>query len=401
MTTACAATRDGLPDLKRQLSDWVVSDLGSVCALISDGTHQTPHYVSSGVPFYSVEHVTSDDFQHTKFVSEEAHGAMSRTRSLERGDILMTRIGSLGETKLVDWDVHASFYVSLALLRPGSVVDPRYLYAYTKSAQFRRDVEKRSLLWAVPKKINMGEISGVRVEYPRDPGEQRRIAEALMCVESLVNALRQLIAKKRAMRRGMMQDLLTGRTRLPDYIGVWEKRAYRDLITIERGEVFVVRNGRVRGDIPVIAAGQTPAAHTDRANRQGPVVTISASGASAGYVAFHDGPIFASDCSTISSGRHFDLRFIYYGLKLQQDRIYQAQVGGAQPHIHAKDIYPLETYVPPSVDEQRAISGVLADVDSEIIALEMRLSKISNVRQGMMQELLTGKTRLVPCEVSA
>jgi hypothetical protein len=102
-----------LPGFK---GDWQVKRLGEL-ATIRDGTHQTPRYVESGIPFYSVEHVTSGDFSNTKFISEEEHRFLTRSVRIEKGDILMTRIGSIGDCKLVDWDVEASFYVSLALLK--------------------------------------------------------------------------------------------------------------------------------------------------------------------------------------------------------------------------------------------------------------------------------------------
>ena len=101
--------------------DWELSTLGDV-AVIKDGTHQTPKYVPSGVPFFSVEHVTSGDFNKTKFISEQEHRFLTRSFKMEKGDILMTRIGSIGDCKLIDWDVDASFYVSLALLK----IKPKY-----------------------------------------------------------------------------------------------------------------------------------------------------------------------------------------------------------------------------------------------------------------------------------
>ena len=96
--------------------DWEVKTLGEI-AVVRDGTHQTPTYVDYGVPFYSVESVTNNNFTNTKFITEEAHKILTKTFKIEKGDILMTRIGSIGDCKLIDWDVNASFYVSLALLK--------------------------------------------------------------------------------------------------------------------------------------------------------------------------------------------------------------------------------------------------------------------------------------------
>ncbi|MCD6367448.1 MAG: restriction endonuclease subunit S, partial [Bacteroidales bacterium] len=95
---------------------WEKKKLGEICE-IYDGTHQTPKYVNNGIPFFSVENITQNNFENTKYISEKEHRLLTKKWKIERGDILMTRIGSLGDCKLVDWDVNASFYVSLALLK--------------------------------------------------------------------------------------------------------------------------------------------------------------------------------------------------------------------------------------------------------------------------------------------
>ena len=116
--------------------EWSVRTLREL-GKVHDGTHQTPRYVSDGVPFYSVEHVTSGDFSNTKFISPEEHRFLTRTFKMERGDVLMTRIGSIGECRLIDWEVDASFYVSLALLKLRDI-DAGYFTQYSNSPMFNR-----------------------------------------------------------------------------------------------------------------------------------------------------------------------------------------------------------------------------------------------------------------------
>ena len=193
--------------------EWEVKKLGDV-ATIKDGTHQTPKYVSSGVPFFSVEHVTSGDFKNTKFISEEEHRFLTRSFKIEKGDILMTRIGSIGDCKLIDWDVEASFYVSLALLKIHAGYSAAFICHYSKSAAFQKDVELHSLGSAIPKKINLGPISDVQIKIPAEVAEQTAIAEVLTEMDAELAALEQRRAKTRALKQGMMQELLTGKTRL-------------------------------------------------------------------------------------------------------------------------------------------------------------------------------------------
>ena len=192
---------------------WNIKRLGDL-ATIRDGTHQTPKYVASGIPFFSVEHVTSGDFKNTKYISEQEHRFLTRSVKIEKGDILMTRIGSIGDCKLIDWDVDASFYVSLALLK----IKPGYLAAYiahyTKSAAFQMEVELHSLQSAIPRKINLGPISNVKVELPDTIAEQAAIAAVLSDMDAELSALVARRDKTCDLKQAMMQELLTGRTRL-------------------------------------------------------------------------------------------------------------------------------------------------------------------------------------------
>lgn len=193
---------------------WKAKRLGEVCRLIVDGAHFTPRYVEVGIPFYSVENVTANDFTNTKFISAEEHSRLVRRCKPERGDILLARIGSIGDTKLIDWDVEASIYVSLALLKVNNdKIDAGYLYCYSKSRQFVRGMEDRSLMNASPKKINMGDIGDIPVSVP-DLSEQTAIAAILSDMDAEIAALEAKLAKARQLKQGMMQELLTGRIRL-------------------------------------------------------------------------------------------------------------------------------------------------------------------------------------------
>ena len=235
-------------------------------------------------------------------------------------------------------------------------------------------------------------VQAFEIWLPPRP-EQRAIAGALSDVDALLGALDQLIAKKRDLKQAAMQQLLTGQTRLPGFHGEWESKRLGDVVKITKGQLITEKDA-IDGPIPVIAGGMKPAYFHNKPNRTGKTITVSASGASAGYVAFFDTPIFASDCSTISEGSGYSVEFIYFQLLLNQERIYKAQTGGAQPHIHAVDLMPLK-FDWTTLAEQTAIAEVLTDMDAELAALEQRRAKTRALKQGMMQELLTGKTRLL------
>lgn len=192
---------------------WGIKILGELFD-VKDGTHRTPKYFDEGIPFYSVESVTRDDFKNTKYISIVEHKLLTKNFSIEEGDILMTRIGSIGDCKLITWKPDASFYVSLALLKPRNKQTSPYIYHFSKTSFFKKELEDRSLQWAVPKKINLGEISNVKIYLPVDPQEQIAIAAILSDMNSEIKRLESQLYKYQNIKQGMTQNLLTGKIRL-------------------------------------------------------------------------------------------------------------------------------------------------------------------------------------------
>ena len=190
-----------------------------------------------------------------------------------------------------------------------------------------------------------------------------------------------------------MQELLTGKRRLSGFSQELEIKELGKIVEIKKGQL-ITENTSINGNIPVIAGGKRPSYYHNKPNRFKKTITISASGAYAGFVSFHDYLIFASDCSTIEEGENYSIEYIHYQLQRLQSKIYNLQTGGAQPHVHVNDLSPLEIFVPKNKDEQIVIAQILSDIDSEIQKLEKKKDKYSKIKEGMMQKLLTGKIRL-------
>src|SRR5690606_31574386 len=104
-------------------------------------------------------------FSNHKYISFEEHQNISSRCKVEKGDILMTRIGSIGDAVLVDWDYECSIYVSLALLKVNEKILPEYLVHYMATDEFRREILSKSLLSAIPQKINLVDIGRVKVYF--------------------------------------------------------------------------------------------------------------------------------------------------------------------------------------------------------------------------------------------
>lgn len=185
--------------------DWEEKKLGEV-ANIYDGTHQTPTYVEKGVQFFSVEQVTANNFYKTKFISELVFELESRRTRIERDDILMTRIGDIGTARLIDWDVRASFYVSLALIKCIKPLNSAYLSHCIAATAFQKELWKRTIHVAFPKKINLGEIGNCLVKLPH-PNEQQKIADALSAMDAKIQAVAAQVSHMETFKKGLLQQM--------------------------------------------------------------------------------------------------------------------------------------------------------------------------------------------------
>ncbi|NNA07662.1 restriction endonuclease subunit S [Pseudomonas lundensis] len=370
--------------------DWDVKRLGDL-ATVRDGTHQTPKYVAAGVPFFSVEHVTSGDFANTKFISEKEHRFLTRSFKIENGDVLMTRIGSIGDCKLIDWDVRASFYVSLALLKIHGA-SAAFVAQYSNSAAFKAEIELHSLQSAIPKKINLGPISDVRISVP-PLSEQHAIATALGDVDALLSALERLIAKRRDLKQAALQQLLTGQTRLPGFRGEWEVKSLSAFCSMKSGEGITSASIDEFSKYPCYG-GNGVRGFTSRFTHEGSYGLVGRQGALCGNVFSVEGQFFASEHAiVVTPSATTDIRWLTY--VLGRMNLNQYSESSAQPGLSVSKLLILDVMAPPTKAEQTAIAAVLSDMDAELAVLEQRLAKTRALKQGMMQELLTGRIRLL------
>ena len=150
--------------------DWEQCKLGDVSS-VYDGVHQTPEYKNEGIMFLSVENIAT--LHSTKYISEEAFKRDYKIYP-QKGDILMTRLGDVGTTNVVKTDERIAFYVSLALLKPVNV-NSYFLCNAMRSPLFQKGLRDRTLLTAIPKKINKDEIGRVNVFVPQKIEEQEQI----------------------------------------------------------------------------------------------------------------------------------------------------------------------------------------------------------------------------------
>jgi type I restriction enzyme S subunit len=308
---------------------------------------------------------------------------------LRKGDLLVCEGGEVGRAAIWEGQLGECYYQkALHRLRPlrgfNSQVMAALLRQWADKGLLANYVTQTSIAHLPREKF-------MEMPMPVPPlPEQRAIATALSDVDALLAALDRLIAKQRDLKQAAMQQLLTGQTRLPGFTGKWE--------TKRLGEVLKVRHGKSQhgitvadGKYPILASGgeigRTNSYLYDR-----PSVLIGRKGTidSPQYV---DSPFWTVDTLFFTEiANDVDAKFVFYKFTMIRWRSYNEASG--VPSLNAKTIENIEVAVPP-LPEQTAIATVLSDMDLELAALEQRRDKTRALKQGMMQELLTGRTRLV------
>ena len=182
--------------------DWEQRKLGEMVN-VYDGVHQTPEYQDSGVMFLSVENIAT--LKSEKYISEEAFERDYKVYP-EKGDILMTRIGDVGTTNVVETSEKVAFYVSLALLKPNRI-DSYFLSNAMKTTQFQKGLRERTLVTAIPQKINKDEIGKVNIFVTNNVDEQYKIGQYFANLDHLITLHQRKCDEAKEMKKFMLQNM--------------------------------------------------------------------------------------------------------------------------------------------------------------------------------------------------
>ncbi|ASO78786.1 hypothetical protein AKN40_1990 [Escherichia coli] len=318
---------------------------------------------------------------------------------LKYGDVLFNRT-----SETFDEIAIAAIYLDNAIAtfggfviraRPkGNQIDPAYSVFLFQSKSYRSQVVKLGQ-GAIRANIGQKDLARVCILVP-PLAEQKKIAQILSTWDKAISVTEKLLTNSQQQKKALMQQLLTGKKRLLDENGVrfsgeWRNSTLSMFCNIAKGKALSASDLEV-GDFPVIAGGKSsPYSHSDYTHEN--VVTVSASGAYAGYISYHNYKIWASDCSVVSAKADNLIDYFYQLLLSLQDKIYSLQSGGAQPHIYPKDLNSIPLWVP-CVKEQQKIATVLSAADAEISTLEKKLACLRDEKKALMQQLLTGKRRV-------
>lgn len=324
-----------------------------------------------------------------KYVPNDVFPSIKNYR-IYKDDIFISVAGSLGIVGKIPVNLDGANLTENSNKLTNISCNRDYLLYIFMSSLIQNTIESERTLGAQPK-LALTRIRKFQIPLPSTLTEQTAIATALSDTDALITSLEKLITKKRNIKQGAMQELLTGKKRLPGFSGKWEVKKLGDVLKIKHGKSqkeIIDENG----EYPILATGGIVGKTKIFIYNQ-PSVLIGRKG-TIDAPQYTDKPFWAIDTIFYSEISNMaDAQFIFYRFNLID--WYSHNEASGVPSLNARTIEKIEVLFPPFVEEQTAIAQVLNDMDAEIESLERKLDKYKLLKQGMMQELLTGKTRLV------
>jgi type I restriction enzyme S subunit len=398
-------------------NDWDVKPLWQLGESLIGLTYKPQDVCEHGTLVLRSSNIQEDSlrFEDNVFVQKD----IPERLMVRPGDILIcVRNGSrdlIGKSVLLDERANGmTFGAFMTVFR-----SPRGWFV---SYLFQSEILKRQInehLGATINQITNKSLNSFEIPLPPNESEQDAIAAALSDVDALLDALDRLIAKKRDLKQAAMRQLLTGQSRLPGFTCGWKLKRL--------GEVAIFLKGRGLPKSELIPFGSDQCIHygelftqyhetireiTSRTNGKRdafrsvandvlmPTSDVTPRGLAKASCVIVDGVILGGDILVVrlDISRVFG-PFLSYVIRREENQVLQLVTGSTVYHLYGSDMDRF-AFSLPSLPEQAAIVAALSDMDAELEALEHRLAKTRDLKQAMMQELLTGKTRLIPQEHS-
>lgn len=395
--------------------DWEVKQLGEVAEIKNGATPSTQvaSYWNGAIPWCTPTDITGTPGKHLqkteRRITDEGLASCAATL-LPPGSLLLCSRATIGEVKIATTQICTNQGFKSLVCKPGTSNEFLYYLLLTLKPQMLERAIGSTFL-----EIGKQDVSAISTSIP-DENEQRAIAEALSDVDELLGALEALIAKKRAIKQAAMQQLLTGNTRLPGFSGPWETKRLGEIAEIKNGatpstQVAAYWDGAIPWCTPtdITSTAGKYLKNTQRQITEAGLASCAASllptgslllcsRATIGEVKIAQTAICTNQgFKSLVCKEGMSNEFLYYLLLSLKPQMLERAIGSTFLEIGKRDISSISTSLPNEA-EQTAIATVLSDMDAEIAALERRRDKTRAIKQGMMQQLLTGRVRLVKPE---
>lgn len=336
------------------------------CTKVFDGTHNTPKPVSEGVPLVTSKHIIGRkiDLSTAYNISQDDFLSIQKRSAVKQWDILFSMIGSVGEVYLEQNENISYTIKNIGVFSCEDEYQAKWLYYYLQSPSAKTHI-KRYLNGAVQKFLSLGALR----EFPilKYDKSKNKIIDILSSIDAKIELNNKINRELEAMAK-MLYDYWFVQFDFPNENGKpyktsgglmvyneelkreipegWEVRTLGDYAQIKKGTLITEKTADTNGNIKVVSAGIDYSYFHSKSNYSSNTITVSASGANAGFINFWREPIFACDCTTVRGESEAETLIILEFLKMRQEYLYSQAKGSAQPHVYPKDVETLEIAIP-------------------------------------------------------
>lgn len=372
--------------------------LKDLCELIVDCPHSTEPDEGQGYPIIRTPNIGPGylNLDGVQRVGEEAYKRRNVRAVPQAGDLILAREAPAGNVGIIPDSEKVCLGQRTVLIRPDrSKADPAYLNYYLNAPKQRHKLLSNSN-GATVSHVNMPIIHNLPVDLPPLP-VQSRIAGVLSAYDKLIENNRKQIklleeAAQRLYKEWFVDLRFPGHETTPIVDGLpeeWERGKLGSVVEFRRGKT-ITRKETVEGGVPVVAGGLEPAYYHNAANTGSPVITVSGSGANAGFCRLYVTKVWASDCSFADANMTEDLIFVYLTIKVLSNGFKQCQRGSAQPHVYPKHVNDLQVLIP-NVETLECFRQLVAPFFIQIGILEQQIVAAREARDRLLPKLMSGE----------
>lgn len=370
-------------EIGRIPEDWEIGYFGDVLCTFSAGA--TPYrgipdyyngkinWISSGelnynVIYDTIEHISEEALRNTNLCLHAPGTFLMAITGLEA-------TGTRGKCAFVG--VPSTTNQSCLAINGTNKMDIKYLYWYYRmygdylAFKYSQGTKQQSFTATI--------VKNLPITYPKQVIEQHRIASALTSIDNLISSLGKLIEKKKNIKQGAMQQLLTGKTRLKGFTEPWREKKLGEVCSVKKGVRVVKRNLTTNGLYPVYQNTNFPLGYSNHYNVEAntPFVII---GGSAGQIGICREKYWAADDCAFFACHDINKEYLYYVLLLNQSNILHNVRTGTIPRLDRTFLSGMLVYISSNIAEQQAIATILTKMDDEITALEAKKAKYEAIK---------------------
>lgn len=381
--------------------EWKITNIGSLCNRVcSGGTPKSTNnaYYNGNIPWLNTKEVNFNRIYDTEKNITQLGLENSSAKWISENSVIVAMYGATAGKVAITKIPITTNQACCNLSINSEIADYNFVYYFLCSTFY----ELSSLAnGGAQQNLNAQIIKDFPIKIPVNLSDQRKIAGILSALDSKIENNNKINANLEAQAQALFKSWFVDFTPFKDQPFVdselgpipqgWKVGKLGDICTFKRGKNLLSKNAIDEG-VPVVAGGLTPSCYHNQANTSAPVVTVSGSGANAGFMRMYHVDVWASDCSFIDVSCDY-LYFVYCFLSVNRRLLKHAQTGAVQPHVKPADIHDFDVVIPEE-DIVKAFQSIIKELLTKVGVNEKENQRLAALRDTLLPKLMSGEIKL-------